>query len=189
MNTERMGCGYMQLTLGKNETWDDVLDKEIAKARAYSYNGVSIPHYTASSLVNWAYLGAVKRGGFMGAIQQNDLAKAIEYADGKNLKALKTIMMWIWNVAPSDMRDTGFEGMIRQMKYKQESDNFEDILKREGGEWDKIDEKFGFRRYVRMDKEHEDYDDDYWVCPECSSTDTEVDSFEAKCASCGHCKP
>jgi len=63
-------------------------------------NQTPIPFYTLDALESWA-LDGDRPGGFLYAFLSNDLNGAFRHADGKNVKAMKTIYMLVYNYMPA----------------------------------------------------------------------------------------
>ena len=59
-----------------------------------------VPRDVEATLTDYIQTG-VPMGGFLTAVVENDLANAVGRADAQNAAALRSIVMWIYNEAPS----------------------------------------------------------------------------------------
>ena len=69
-------------------------DEKKAKMTEYG-----IPGYMQAGIVRY-YEAGIKPGQFLCAVINNDLSKAIDYADDTNAKALKAYVVWFFNQVP-----------------------------------------------------------------------------------------
>jgi len=106
----------LRTKLEPGETWEDVIKEETEKAMRYmGHAGCHpIPETIARTMVRIAYEGRGNLGGhFVNAVLDNDLRDAFARADEESEKALRNIVMWLYNVAPGSMdRDPEYPGLI-----------------------------------------------------------------------------
>jgi len=60
-----------------------------------------IPSYMHAGIVEYITIGT-QPGGFLTAVLQNNLERAVDRADDTNVKALATYVSFLYNVAPMD---------------------------------------------------------------------------------------
>lgn len=60
-----------------------------------------IPDYTLEAIEDYLATGH-ERGGFIMAVMENNLSKAVAKADSNNGPALSQIVRWLWSNAPAN---------------------------------------------------------------------------------------
>lgn len=84
------------------------------------FSKYNIPKHTQGAIERWVDHGLFP-GGFLEAVLTNDLFGAVGRADSENIRALKDIVMFVYNEVPSSAWGSKeqMQAYAKQMMYKE----------------------------------------------------------------------